>query len=72
MAYVKSGALPGLGGLGCDECHGKCGMGDLNPMTWGPSDWLVAIGLGFAGWKMFASDKQERYTRRVMRRLGAE
>jgi hypothetical protein len=74
---MLSGYQPtnGLTGLGCglDTQCGCKGMGDLlDPTTWGPADWLVAAGAVFVGYKLFAGEKQRRYTRLVRRRLGAE
>lgn len=58
-----------LQGLGCGiEPCAKCGMGDLlDPSTWGPSDWLVAIGVGWALWKTFSPN--QTYKRVLTRRL---
>lgn len=68
-----NGQGAGLGscGLGCD-CGGKCGMGDLtDPSTWGPSDWVVAVGAVFAAWRIFRDQRRASYVRKVRKRLGA-
>lgn len=56
------------GGAGCSEYKG-CGMGSLNPATWGPSDWLVTAGIVAFGW--WALRTQRRFTRRekIIRRV---
>jgi len=69
-----SGYQPTNVGLGCGAtpCN-SCGMGDLlDPSTWGPADWLVALAAGWIGWKMFGQQKERSYARKVRRRLGAE
>jgi hypothetical protein len=61
-----------LQGLGCgiEPCAKCSGMGDLlDPSTWGPSDWLVAISAVWIGYKMLMGGKQELYNRKIVRRL---
>jgi hypothetical protein len=61
----------GCGLTPCESC--SRGMGDLlDPSTWGPADWLVAVAAGWIGYKLFTAGKERRYSRIVRRRLGAE
>src|SRR5437660_5791902 len=48
-----------LDGLGCGPTPcANCGLGDLlDPSTWGPSDWLVAVGAGYLAWKLYKGGK---------------
>ena len=72
---MLSGYMPtqGLEGLGCGidtSCGCNRGMGSLlDPSSWGPSDWLVMAGIGFAAWKLYGASKERRYTKRIVRRL---
>ena len=70
--YMETSGLDGMG-CGLDtSCGCERGMGSLNPVTWGPSDWLVAAAVSFAAWKLFTKTSERRYTKRVMRRFGVE
>ncbi len=59
-----------LQGLGCGiEPCAKCGMGDLlDPSTWGPADWLVAIAAGFVAWKVYAGFSPTYEHKRILKR----
>lgn len=60
-------------GLGCgvDTQCGCKGMGDLlDPSTWGPADWVVAITLGIVAYQAFRYGNEKAYVRQVRRRLG--
>ncbi len=61
-----------LQGLGCGiEPCAKCGMGDLlDPSTWGPADWVIAITGGILAFQYFRTRGQKVYSRKVRRRLG--
>ncbi len=57
-------------GLGCglEPCATCKGMGDLlDPSTWGPADWAIAVAAGWIAWKMFSP--KQRYKRTITRRL---
>ncbi len=62
-----------LGGLGCGidtqcGCKGMGGLGDLlDPSTWGPADWLVAIVAGTVGWHMFNRSQRKKLIRKRIR-----
>jgi hypothetical protein len=72
--YQRTSGLQGLdcGAAGCGSCD-RGGLGALlDPTTWGPTDWLVMAGAAFVAWKVYGRQKQQRYTRRVVRRLTGE
>lgn len=66
--YLSTSGLEGLGNgcsCGCKSadglsgcgCGGGCSCGcnkGTSISNWGPSDWLVIIGLGFLLWQMFS------------------
>jgi len=71
--YQRTSGLEGMGcGITpCEPCDR--GMGSLlDPTTWGPSDWLVAVAAGFVAWRIFKGESRRRYRTKVFRRLGAE
>ncbi len=60
-----------LQGLGCgiDTQCGCKGMGDLlDPSTWGPADWLVAVGAAWIGWKLYTGFSPTYEHKRVLKR----
>lgn len=68
--YQSTQGLKGLGCGGDTACGCDRGMGSLlDPTTWGPSDWLVVAAAAFAGWKLYTTQKQRSYTRKVLRRF---
>lgn len=61
-------------GLGCGvdtQCGCDKGLGDLlDPTTWGPADWVVAITVGIVAYQALRYGNQKAYVRKVRRRLG--
>ncbi len=74
--YIRTAQyVGGVAGLGCglDTSCGCKGMGDLmDPSTWGPADWLVALVVGYGAYKLYGAGKRKRYARIVRRRLGVD